>query len=135
MPIRVGIGASCSEVITRHGFGQPTLWANGHTLRIFGSFFVLVGAYTMIRRDRVRGAILTKGGRPFSPLDIPSQRGTRNGSADMTPELLTPGMFGMGLRAIIGDSCLCHGRPGGGLRRFGASVYTAIYGGVGTAFL
>ena len=52
--IWIGIVVLCYEVVARYGFGQPTLWAHGYTQRIFGSYFVLVGAYTLIKRDHVR---------------------------------------------------------------------------------
>jgi TRAP-type mannitol/chloroaromatic compound transport system permease small subunit len=52
--IWVGIVVLCTEVVARYVFGQPTLWAHGYTQRIFGAYFVLVGAYTLIRNDHVR---------------------------------------------------------------------------------
>ncbi|MFU8899171.1 MAG: TRAP transporter small permease subunit, partial [Roseinatronobacter sp.] len=56
--ILVGIVVLCYEVVARYIFGQPTLWAHGYTQRIFGSYFVLVGAYTLLRKDHVRVDIL-----------------------------------------------------------------------------
>ena len=43
----VGIVVLCYEVVARYIFEQPTLWAHSYTQRIFGSYFVLVGAYTL----------------------------------------------------------------------------------------
>ena len=48
--IWAGIVVLCYEVVARYGRGQPTLWAHGYTQRIFGSYFVLIGAYTLIQR-------------------------------------------------------------------------------------
>ena len=56
--IWVGIVVLVWEVIARYIFGQPTLWAHGYTQRIFGAYFVLVGAYTLIRGDHVRVDLL-----------------------------------------------------------------------------
>ncbi|UZD90371.1 TRAP transporter small permease subunit [Cognatishimia activa] len=70
--IWAGIVVLCFEVIARYGFGQPTLWAHGYTQRIFGSYFVLIGAYTLIRKDHVRVDILlnTAGPRGRALLDL-----------------------------------------------------------------
>ena len=56
--IWAGIVVLCFEVVARYVFGQPTLWAHGYTQRIFGAYFVLVGAYTLIRNDHVRVDLL-----------------------------------------------------------------------------
>ncbi|MDA0924670.1 MAG: TRAP transporter small permease subunit, partial [Proteobacteria bacterium] len=56
--IWAGIVVLCYEVVARYIFGQPTLWAHGYTQRIFGAYFVLVGAYTLIRADHVRVDLL-----------------------------------------------------------------------------
>lgn len=52
--IWVGIAVLCFEVVARYAFGQPTIWAHGYTQRIFGSYFILVGAYTLVQREHVR---------------------------------------------------------------------------------
>ena len=62
--IWAGIVVLCFEVVARYGFGQPTLWAHGYTQRIFGAYFVLVGAYTLIKRDHVRVDILLNTSNP-----------------------------------------------------------------------
>jgi TRAP-type mannitol/chloroaromatic compound transport system permease small subunit len=59
-----GIVVLCWEVVARYVFGAPTIWAHGYTQRIFGAYFVLVGAYTLIRRDHVRIDLLINGSRP-----------------------------------------------------------------------
>ncbi|TRW92237.1 TRAP transporter small permease subunit [Paracoccus sp. M683] len=56
--IWAGIAVLCYEVVARYVFGQPTVWAHGYTQRIFGSYFILIGAYTLIQRDHVRVDIL-----------------------------------------------------------------------------
>ena len=35
------------EVIGRYSFQAPTAWAHGYSQRIFGSYFVMVGAFTL----------------------------------------------------------------------------------------
>lgn len=62
--IWAGIVVLCYEVVARYIFGQPTLWAHGYTQRIFGAYFVLVGAYTLIRADHVRVDLLLNTGGP-----------------------------------------------------------------------
>ncbi|WP_213683568.1 TRAP transporter small permease subunit [Roseicyclus sp.] len=62
--IWAGIVVLCYEVVARYIFGQPTLWAHGYTQRIFGAYFVLVGAYTLIRGDHVRVDLLLNTGGP-----------------------------------------------------------------------
>lgn len=62
--IWAGIIILCYEVVARYVFGQPTIWAHGYTQRVFGSFFVLVGAYTLIRKNHVRVDLLLKTGSP-----------------------------------------------------------------------
>ncbi len=70
--IWAGIFVLCYEVIARYGFGQPTIWAHGYTQRIFGAYFVLIGAYTLIQRDHVRVDILlnTRSPRVNAGLDL-----------------------------------------------------------------
>jgi TRAP-type mannitol/chloroaromatic compound transport system permease small subunit len=70
--IWAGIVVLCYEVVARYGFGQPTIWAHGYTQRIFGAYFVLVGAYTLINRDHVRVDIFlnTRSPRVNAGLDL-----------------------------------------------------------------
>ena len=42
------------EVFARYFFNSPTVWAHGYSQRIFGSYFVLVGAYTLLQGGHVR---------------------------------------------------------------------------------
>ena len=62
--IWAGIVVLCYEVVARYAFEQPTLWAHGYTQRIFGAYFVLVGAYTLLRNDHVRVDLLLNTGSP-----------------------------------------------------------------------
>ena len=54
----VGIFVLAFEVIARYFFGAPTVWAHGYSQRIFGSYFVLVGAYTLLNNGHVRVDII-----------------------------------------------------------------------------
>lgn len=47
------------EVVARYFFSAPTVWAHGYSQRIFGSYFVLVGGYTLLRGGHVRVDLLT----------------------------------------------------------------------------
>ena len=46
------------EVIMRYVFGSPTIWVHGYTQRIFGSYFILIGAHTLLRGGHVRVDLL-----------------------------------------------------------------------------
>ena len=52
--IYVGIIMLVFEVIARYFFNAPTIWAHGYSQRLFGSYFVLIGAYTLLRDAHVR---------------------------------------------------------------------------------
>jgi TRAP-type mannitol/chloroaromatic compound transport system permease small subunit len=52
--IWVGIAIVVLEVVLRYVFNAPTVWAPGYTQRIFGSYFILIGAYTLIQGGHVR---------------------------------------------------------------------------------
>ncbi|MFA7423812.1 MAG: TRAP transporter small permease subunit [Desulfosarcinaceae bacterium] len=56
--IYVGILMLAFEVISRYFFNAPTVWAHGYTQRLFGSYFVLVGAYTLLKDGHVRVDII-----------------------------------------------------------------------------
>ena len=53
-----GIVMLVFEVIARYFFGSPTVWAHGYSQRLFGSYFILVGAYTLLKGGHVRVDIL-----------------------------------------------------------------------------
>ncbi len=46
------------EVIARYFFNAPTVWAHGYSQRLFGSYFILIGAYTLFKNGHVRIDIL-----------------------------------------------------------------------------
>lgn len=56
--VYVGIFMLSFEVVARYFFGAPTVWAHGYSQRIFGSYFVLVGAYTLLKNGHVRVDII-----------------------------------------------------------------------------
>jgi len=47
------------EVGSRYLFAAPTVWAHGYSQRIFGSYFIMVGAFTLIRGGHVRVDLIT----------------------------------------------------------------------------
>lgn len=60
----IGAAVLVWEVVSRYGFNQPTVWAHGYTQRIFASYFILIGAYTLLRQGHVRVDILMIGRGP-----------------------------------------------------------------------
>lgn len=46
------------EVVARYAFNSPTIWAHGYTQRVFGAYFILIGAFTLIRGYHVRVDLL-----------------------------------------------------------------------------
>jgi TRAP-type mannitol/chloroaromatic compound transport system permease small subunit len=52
--IYAGILMLAFEVIARYFFKSPTIWAHGYTQRLFGSYFILVGAYTLLKDAHIR---------------------------------------------------------------------------------
>jgi len=42
------------EVVSRYVFNTPTVWAHGYSQRIFGSYFIMVGAFTLLQGGHVR---------------------------------------------------------------------------------
>ncbi|GHF39664.1 TRAP transporter small permease subunit [Seohaeicola zhoushanensis] len=56
--ILIGMVIIVYEVIMRYVFNAPTVWVQGYTQRIFGAYFVLLGAYTLIHRGHVRVDLL-----------------------------------------------------------------------------
>lgn len=53
-----GIAIIVLEVVLRYVFNAPTVWGPGYTQRIFGSYFILIGAYTLLQGGHVRVDIL-----------------------------------------------------------------------------
>jgi len=56
--VYVGIIILAIEVFARYFFNAPTVWAHGYSQRIFGSYFILIGAYTLLKGGHVRVDIL-----------------------------------------------------------------------------
>jgi TRAP-type mannitol/chloroaromatic compound transport system permease small subunit len=56
--IYLGILILALEVFLRYFLNAPTVWAHGYSQRLFGSYFILVGAYTLLKGGHVRVDIL-----------------------------------------------------------------------------
>lgn len=52
--IWIGAAILVYEVVMRYAVNSPTSWAHGYTQRIFGSYFILLGTFTLLRRGHVR---------------------------------------------------------------------------------
>lgn len=70
--IWVGAAVLVWEVVSRYIFDAPTIWAHGYTQRIFGCYFILIGAFTLLRGSHVRIDIFLpeKGCRRRAALDL-----------------------------------------------------------------
>lgn len=53
-----GMAIVVYEVIARYVFNAPSVWAPGYTQRVFAGYFILIGAYTLIKGGHVRVDIL-----------------------------------------------------------------------------
>ncbi|MCP1677175.1 TRAP-type mannitol/chloroaromatic compound transport system permease small subunit [Natronocella acetinitrilica] len=42
------------EVISRYLLNAPTVWTQGYVQRFFAAYFILIGAYTLVRNSHVR---------------------------------------------------------------------------------
>jgi TRAP-type mannitol/chloroaromatic compound transport system permease small subunit len=49
---------TCYEVFMRYGFGDPTSWAFDMSYMLYGTIFMMSGAYTLARGGHVRGDFL-----------------------------------------------------------------------------
>jgi len=47
------------EVVARYWFNAPTVWAHGYSQRLFGTYFILIGAFTLLRGGHVRVDLIT----------------------------------------------------------------------------
>ncbi|WP_372966159.1 TRAP transporter small permease subunit [Marinobacter sp.] len=54
----LGMAIVVYEVIARYVFNAPSVWAPGYTQRVFAGYFILIGAYTLIKGGHVRVDIL-----------------------------------------------------------------------------
>lgn len=57
--VYAGIIMLTFEVVARYFFDSPTVWAHGYSQRLFGSYFVLIGAYTFVHNGHVRIDLIT----------------------------------------------------------------------------
>lgn len=48
------------EVVSRYFFNAPTVWAHGYTQRIFGVYFIMIGAFTLLKDGHVRVDLITQ---------------------------------------------------------------------------
>lgn len=72
MLVWAGAAVLVWEVVARYVFGAPTVWAHGYTQRIFGAYFILIGAFTLIRGGHVRVDLFigAQGTRRRAALDL-----------------------------------------------------------------
>lgn len=56
--IWIGMAIVVYEVVMRYVFSSPSVWVQGYTQRVFGSYFILIGAFTLIQRGHVRVDLL-----------------------------------------------------------------------------
>lgn len=57
-------GAVCYEVVSRYAFGRPTDWAFDASYILYGTLFMMAGAYTLARNGHVRGDFLYRNWAP-----------------------------------------------------------------------
>ncbi|MFW6080448.1 MAG: TRAP transporter small permease subunit [Desulfosalsimonas sp.] len=50
----IGIILLCYEVVARYIFNSPTVWAHGYSQRLYGSYFILIGGFTLLNDGHVR---------------------------------------------------------------------------------
>ncbi|OUV30028.1 MAG: TRAP transporter permease DctQ [Betaproteobacteria bacterium TMED100] len=55
---------TCYEVFMRYGFGNPTSWAFDMSYMLYGTIFMMAGAYTLARGGHVRGDFLYRRLKP-----------------------------------------------------------------------
>jgi len=56
--------AICYEVVSRYAFGAPTNWAYDVSYMLYGTLFMLAGAYALARNGHVRGDFLYRSWTP-----------------------------------------------------------------------
>lgn len=54
----------CYEVVMRYAFNSPTVWVQGYMQRLFGAYFILVGAFALVQRGHVRVDLLLTNASP-----------------------------------------------------------------------
>ncbi len=55
---------TCFEVFMRYGFGNPTSWAFDMSYMLYGTIFMMAGAFTLARGGHVRGDFLYRRWKP-----------------------------------------------------------------------
>ena len=58
------------EVFSRYFFGAPTDWAFDASYILYGTLFMMAGAYTLARNSHVRGDFLYRAWQPAHPGEI-----------------------------------------------------------------
>ncbi|OUT96901.1 MAG: TRAP transporter permease DctQ [Betaproteobacteria bacterium TMED41] len=61
---------TCYEVFMRYGFGNPTSWAFDMSYMLYGTIFMMAGAYTLARGGHVRGDFLYRRLKPTTQAKI-----------------------------------------------------------------
>jgi TRAP-type mannitol/chloroaromatic compound transport system permease small subunit len=56
--------ATCYEVFSRYVLGRPTTWAYDASYILYGTLFIMAGAYALCRNGHVRGDFLYRSWRP-----------------------------------------------------------------------
>ena len=56
--IWIALALVVSEVIARYVLNSPTVWAQGYAQRFFAAYFILIGAFTLVRNQHVRVDLL-----------------------------------------------------------------------------
>ena len=61
---------TCYEVFMRYGFGDPTSWAFDMSYMLYGTIFMMAGAYTLARGGHVRGDFLYRRWKPSTQAKV-----------------------------------------------------------------
>lgn len=48
-----GVAVLVYEIVARHFFDAPTIWAHGTTQRIFAVYYFICGAYVSLYKDHI----------------------------------------------------------------------------------
>lgn len=52
------------EVVARYVLNAPTVWSQGYVQRFFAAYFILIGAFTLVKNAHVRVDLLLNTGSP-----------------------------------------------------------------------
>lgn len=64
------VGVVCFEVFSRYLFHAPTKWAFDASYMLYGTLFMMAGAYTLSRNGHVRGDFLYRNWKPSTQAAI-----------------------------------------------------------------